>query len=457
MFAGVSQQIPPPTPYQPPEYLAPSLQGYQMCITSEPPTIMAGMSHIVPPPRPVQAHAHAVSVARTNHTHFSAIQRFLLLHLRYGHLSYPKLYAAIKLGFIKGFGFSIDVIHINQLPVCEHCLKANAHVHAPSNHGRWIAIRPGLFWHTDTKYFKTRSSGRWYYMQAFVDDNSGVGFIFGYTHKWQALTKALIPFNNMLGLKYQMRQYTLRADKAGEFVSQQWDEYCNSNSILTQYIPAGQHGYNGVAEVRLKNLMQLVRPMLAHSQLPTYLYDEAAYTANDVFNDSPVAPTMETRNHRFSGKISDADDYHVFGAKAILSILPPVRDIKMHGLEVRYLGKSREPESSAHFHRVYNPHSRSITESPNVDFIESDRQLLDNSYDLNTEMALLDDPGSSEEHLDFSKSQEDLDREKWWAEREKIQKSDADATNLTLQNPTTYAANVIAQFPSSILGKWQEV
>jgi uncharacterized membrane protein YgcG len=285
------------------------------------------------PPVPPQGQAYPVSVAvaRTNHNHASAIQRFLLLHLRYGHLSYHKLYSAIKLRFIRGFNFSIDVIKLHELPVCEHCLLANATLHAPSNKGRFIAIRPGIFWHTDTKYFKTRSSGRFFYMQMFIDDNSGVGFMYWYTHRHEALIQALIPFKNMLSLEYGMNQWTLRADKAGEYVSNAWDIFCKENGVFTQYIPTGQHNYNGVAEVRMKNIEQNVRPMLSQSRLPAFLHDEAAYTANDILNASPVEPSMESRMHRWCGKTSHADDYHVFGAKAILARNPPNTDISLHG------------------------------------------------------------------------------------------------------------------------------
>jgi hypothetical protein len=77
-------------------------------------------------------------------SHSGAVQQFLMLHFRFGHLNYTAMLQALQAGTWTGFQHSLQNMHLEQLPWCPVCLRMK-NKHLPiSDVGRFVQPRPGL-------------------------------------------------------------------------------------------------------------------------------------------------------------------------------------------------------------------------------------------------------------------------------------------------------------------------
>ena len=68
---------------------------------------------------------------------------------------------------------------------------------------------------------------------------------------------------------------TFRTDRGGEFVSREFDAYCESFGIKRHLTAPYTPQRNGVVERRNRTLMEMVRSILKHMHMPNYLWGEA--------------------------------------------------------------------------------------------------------------------------------------------------------------------------------------
>ena len=61
---------------------------------------------------------------------------------------------------------------------------------------------------------------------------------------------------------------TLRSDRAGEYLSQEFIDYLKEYGIISQLTPPRTPKWNGVSERRNCTLMDMVRSMMSHANLP---------------------------------------------------------------------------------------------------------------------------------------------------------------------------------------------
>ncbi|KAL4376280.1 hypothetical protein GQ457_02G023460 [Hibiscus cannabinus] len=78
----------------------------------------------------------------------------------------------------------------------------------------------------------------------------------------------------------------LRFDQGGEYLSQDFNELLKECGIVSQLTPPGTPQWNGVSERRNRTLLDMVRSMMSHTDLPTsfwgYALETTAYTLNRV-------------------------------------------------------------------------------------------------------------------------------------------------------------------------------
>ena len=80
----------------------------------------------------------------------------------------------------------------------------------------------------------------------------------------------------------------LRTDGGGEYVSTEFNEFCESEGIIHDVTPPYTPQHNGVAERKNRTLLNMVRSMLKSKNLPKYLWGEAMNTAAYILNRSPT-------------------------------------------------------------------------------------------------------------------------------------------------------------------------
>ena len=77
---------------------------------------------------------------------------------------------------------------------------------------------------------------------------------------------------------------TFRTDRGGEFVSHEFDGYCEGAGIRRHLTAPYTPQQNGVVERRNRTLMEMARSLLKHMSMPNYLWGEAIRHATYLIN-----------------------------------------------------------------------------------------------------------------------------------------------------------------------------
>ena len=79
----------------------------------------------------------------------------------------------------------------------------------------------------------------------------------------------------------------LGSDRGGEYLSHEFGTHLKTCAIVPQLTPAGTPQRNGVSERRNRTLLDSVRSMMSHTDLPTSFWGYALETAAYVLNRVP--------------------------------------------------------------------------------------------------------------------------------------------------------------------------
>ncbi|KAL4387001.1 hypothetical protein GQ457_09G019520 [Hibiscus cannabinus] len=114
--------------------------------------------------------------------------------------------------------------------------------------------------------------------------------------------KAFKEFKNEVQNQHGKIIKALRSDRGGEYLSQDFDELLKQCGIVSQLTPPGTPQWNGVSERRNRTLLDMVRSMMSHIDLPTsfwgYVLETAAFTLNRV----PSKSVQKTPHEMWTGK-----------------------------------------------------------------------------------------------------------------------------------------------------------
>ncbi|KAK8593024.1 hypothetical protein V6N12_045113 [Hibiscus sabdariffa] len=131
----------------------------------------------------------------------------------------------------------------------------------------------------------TQARGGFQYFITFTDDFSRYGYIYLIRHKSEAVER-FKEFKNEVQNQHGKSIKALRLDRGGEYLSQDFDELLKECGIVSQLTPPGTPQWNGVSERRNRTLLDMVRSMMSHTELPTsfwgYALETAAFTVNRV-------------------------------------------------------------------------------------------------------------------------------------------------------------------------------
>ena len=157
---------------------------------------------------------------------------------------------------------------------CESCMKANSRNMAPPTiNADRRKPEPFDLIHCDLAGpYPVQSLGGALYDLIIVDDCTRFPEIQFLKHKSDTM-KHLIQFCERV--KNQTGRYPreFRTDRGGEFVSNEWKEFCNSKGILLSTSPAHSPQSNGIAERFNLTIGDMTRVALMNA--PTYLWAEA--------------------------------------------------------------------------------------------------------------------------------------------------------------------------------------
>ena len=86
----------------------------------------------------------------------------------------------------------------------------------------------------------------------------------------------------------------LRSDRGGEYLSTEFKDYLKECGIVSQLTPPGTSQWNGVSERRNRTLLDMVRSMMSHADLPISFWGYALETAAFTLNRVPTKKVQKT-------------------------------------------------------------------------------------------------------------------------------------------------------------------
>ncbi|GJV08566.1 retrovirus-related pol polyprotein from transposon TNT 1-94 [Tanacetum coccineum] len=205
------------------------------------------------------------------------------------------------------------------------------------------------------------------YILVIVDDYSRFTWVKFLRSKDEA-PYFIIKFLKMIQVRLKVNVRRIRTDNGTEFVNQTLREYYEKVGISYETSVARSPQQNGVVERRNRKLIEAARTMLIYAKALLFLWAEAVATSCYTQNRSIIRLRYDkTPYELLHDKPLDLSFFHVFGALCYLTNnsenlgkLQPKADI---GIFIGYA-----PTKKAF--RIYNRHTRQITETIHVDFDE---------------------------------------------------------------------------------------
>ena len=143
----------------------------------------------------------------------------------------------------------IDSFNADSLDTCESCLKGKM-AKAPFPRKGQRAKELLELVHTDVcGPLSVLARGGYSYFITFTNDYSRYRYIYLIKQKLEALEKYM-EFKNEVENQTDKKIKTLRSDRGGEYLSQEFIDYLKKCAIISQLTPLGSPEWNGVSERR---------------------------------------------------------------------------------------------------------------------------------------------------------------------------------------------------------------
>ncbi|MCO5613533.1 hypothetical protein L7F22_067810 [Adiantum nelumboides] len=173
----------------------------------------------------------------------------------------------------------------------------------------------------------------------------------------------------MVEKEKDLKVKSIRSDRGGEFLSENFARWCKSEGIRRQLTTPYTPSQNGVVERKNRTIMEMARAMLAHASLPRSYWAEACNTSVYIQNRSPTHALQDmTPFQAYYRRKPTVSYFRVFGCSAFVHIPKEKRQkLDFKSRKLLFLGYSAESDA----YRLYDPDTKTTTVSRDVVFDES--------------------------------------------------------------------------------------
>ncbi|CAL9006850.1 unnamed protein product [Prunus brigantina] len=231
-------------------------------------------------------------------------------HKRLGHLNERSIKLLENQGMVHGLP------HLEQKSiVCDGCMLGKQHRDSFPLESTWRASNPLELVHTDIcGQMKTESlSGNRYFL-LFTDDFTRMSWVYFIRNKSSAL-ECFMKFKAMTELQSGFKIKSLRSDRGGEFLSGEFNKFCEESGIQRQLTMAYSPQQNGVAERKNRTVVEMAKSMLHEKGVPYEFWAEAINTAVYLLNRCPTkALNKVTPFEAYTGRKPGIAHLKIFGS-----------------------------------------------------------------------------------------------------------------------------------------------
>jgi len=234
-----------------------------------------------------------------------------LWHLRYGHLNINGLKLLTRKNMV------IGLPKVGDLELCEACIFGKQSRKSFPVGKSWRASSCLELVHADLcGPMKIESLGGSRYFLLFTDDYSRMSWVYFLKFKSEAFEnfkkfKALVEKQSGYNIK------ALRTDRGGEFLSDDFNLFCDENGIRRELTSPYSPQQNGVAERKNRIVVEMARSLLNGRGLPVHFWGEAVAAAVYLLNLSPTKAVLnQTPYEAWTGRKPRVSHLKVFGCIA---------------------------------------------------------------------------------------------------------------------------------------------
>ncbi|KAG6509746.1 hypothetical protein ZIOFF_027751 [Zingiber officinale] len=234
-----------------------------------------------------------------------------LWHARLGHINMTKMRAIIQKKLVEGLP---DSMKIDNEGVCEGCQFGKSH-RLPFQNSTSRCMTPLERIHSDLMGpTKTTSYSEGNYMLLFVDDYSRFTWVYFVKHKSETFS-IFLDFKKIVEGELGRKIKTLRTDNGGEFCSNEFLSFCRDNGIKRELSCPDTPQQNGVAERKIRHLVETCKSWLHAKKLSKELWAEGMNCAAHVINRTPLSSTNNKAPYELLyGVKPNVKHFRVFGS-----------------------------------------------------------------------------------------------------------------------------------------------
>ncbi|KAE8680428.1 putative Double Clp-N motif-containing P-loop nucleoside triphosphate hydrolases superfamily protein [Hibiscus syriacus] len=230
----------------------------------------------------------------------------MLWHKKLGHMSEQGMKVLVEQKLLPG-------LTKVSLTLCEHCITSKQHLlkfNTSNSRGKSVLELV----HSDVWQAPVTSLSGEKYFVSFIDDYSRRCWV----HPIKKKSDVFSTFKNFkarMELDSGNKIKCFRTDNGGEYISEEFDDFCRKEGIKRQFTVANTPQQNGVAERMNRTLLEITRAMLRDAGLEKSLWAEAVNTACYLVNRAPsTIIELKTPMEMWTGKPADYSNLHVFGS-----------------------------------------------------------------------------------------------------------------------------------------------
>jgi hypothetical protein len=249
----------------------------------------------------------------------------LVWHFRLGHPSLD-----IVNHVIKNTSLPVSSFDFNKNSTCVSCQlgKSKQQPFQASNH---VSKQPLELIHSDVWTSPIQSVSGYKYHVIFVDDFSRFTWIYPLNNKSEVL-EHFVKFKLLVENQFTSKIKQLQSDGGGEYNSLQFQSFLTKHGILHRKTCPRTSQQNGLAERKLRHILEIALTLLAHSHLSIKYWVDAFLMAVYIINRLPT-PVLQHHSPYF--KLYNRDPNYqklkMFGCLCY----PLLRPYGLHKLEYR--------------------------------------------------------------------------------------------------------------------------
>jgi hypothetical protein len=246
-------------------------------------------------------------------------------HYRLGHSSFNNVSSVIK-----AHNLPISNENLNKSEFCDSCQLGKSK-RLPFSASTRISMTPLELVHTDlwTSPIPSISGCRYYII--FVDDFSRYTWLYPLHNKSEAYD-SFLKFQTLVETQFSCKIKQLQSDGGGEFTSLRFQQHLSKNGTIHRKTCPHTSQQNGLAERKLRHILETGLTLLAHCGLSNKYWVDAFLTSVYIINRLPTPVLQHSSPYeKIFHRSPNYSLLRVFGCKCF----PLLRPYTSHKLEYR--------------------------------------------------------------------------------------------------------------------------